>query len=83
MTRIGKLHQKALQGRTLGFAEFCRLMEAFGYRWRRTTGSHHVYAHPTTGDRRVVQPRGAEAKPYQVEQFLDMVEQHGLTLEDR
>ncbi len=82
MTRLGKLLERERQGRSLSFDEFCRLMEAFGYVHTRTTGSHRMYRHPRIGDLRTVQPRGKEAKLYQVDQFFDMVSMHGLTLDD-
>lgn len=82
MTRIAKLYARAVAGRTLSFAELCQMMEAFGYRRVRVSGSHHIYHNARIRDNRVVQPRGKDAKLYQVEQFLDMVKAFGLTMDD-
>ncbi len=82
MTRLGKLHARLAARSLLSFAEFCRLLEAFGYRHMRTTGSHRIYRHAGTGDTRVIQPNGKAAKRYQVDQFIDKIEQLGLTLEE-
>jgi predicted RNA binding protein YcfA (HicA-like mRNA interferase family) len=82
MTRIAKLYQKLLNGRSLSFAEFQKLLEAFGYVHIRTRGSHMSYRRSDIADIRVIQPRGKDAKPYQVQQFLDMIEQFALRLED-
>jgi HicA-like toxin of HicAB toxin-antitoxin system len=32
--------------RNVGFAEFRRLIESFGFRLRRVSGSHYIYTHP-------------------------------------
>ncbi len=82
MTRIAKLYRKLLDGRPLTFAEFERLLAAFGYKRVSQRGSHVAWRHPVTADKRIIQPRGKDAKPYQVDQFLDIVEKHSLRLED-
>jgi predicted RNA binding protein YcfA (HicA-like mRNA interferase family) len=82
MTRIAKLYdQLVLNRKQLSFAEFQRLIEAFGYRLDRIKGSHHTYRHPGIGQRMQIQPNGKEAKDYQVEQFLAIVRQRGLSLD--
>lgn len=84
MTRLAKLYSSVVaQPRaTLAFRNFVRLIKAFGFREVRQRGSHHVFDHADAGRPLIVQPRGSEAKPYQVEQFLDMVEEIGLQLEE-
>jgi predicted RNA binding protein YcfA (HicA-like mRNA interferase family) len=82
MTRIAKLYRKLLDGRSLTFAEFERLLAAFGYVRVSQRGSHVAWRHPETADKRIIQPRGKDAKPYQVDQFLDIVEKHSLRLND-
>ena len=69
--------------RNVGFTEFCRLVEAFGSTLRRVSGSHHIYRHPDVPRPLSLQPHQREAKPYQISQFLDMVEEHGLKMERR
>lgn len=80
MTRLIKLYERAACGNALSFQEFVRLVEAFGFRLRRISGSHHIYAHPG-GERLNMQPDGKEAKPYQIRQFLVMIETAGLKME--
>lgn len=84
MVKPSKLYQQILAGRTgvLSFRDFVRLLEAFGFRHHRTSGSHHVYGHPDLPRPLIIQPKGNDAKAYQVAQFLDMVEQAGLMMED-
>ena len=82
MTRIAKLYMQLTRGQGLSFQEFERIVRAFGYDLDRQSGSHRVFKHPVVPDRVTVQPRGKDAKPYQLRQFLDIVEKHGLTLTD-
>ena len=64
------------------FEDVCRLAEAFGFRLSRVSGSHHIYLHPGVDELVNIQAVGGEAKPYQVRQFLRLVERYNLTLED-
>jgi hypothetical protein len=66
--------------RNVGFTEFRRLVEAFGFTLRRVSGSHHIYTHPKVPRPLSLQPRRREAKPYQISQFLEMVHTYGLTM---
>ena len=69
--------------RNVGFLEFQRLVEAFGFTLRRISGSHHIYAHPKVPRPLSLQPRHREAKPYQISQFLEIVRAYGLAMERR
>lgn len=63
------------------FADFERVLRAFGFTLDRISGSHHIYQHPAVPRRLSIQPRDGKAKPYQIEQFLDMVEEFGLEMQ--
>ena len=58
------------------------LVEGFGFRLIRVNGSHHIFGR--TGIPRTInlQPDRGDAKPYQIRQFLKLVEGYGLVLED-
>jgi hypothetical protein len=58
------------------------LVEAFGFRIVRTSGSHHIFSHPAVPELLNLQEVSGEAKPYQIRQFLRMVERHNLPLSD-
>ena len=83
MTRIDKLYANLLAnpGQLLAFNDFVALIEAFGFRLARTKGSHRSYAHPDCPRLLVIQPKGKEAKRYQVREFLDMIEEYRLQRE--
>ena len=54
--------------------------EAFGFELHRSEGSHRIYKHERVPGLLNLQDRKGEAKPYQVRQFLKMVEAYGLQL---
>jgi predicted RNA binding protein YcfA (HicA-like mRNA interferase family) len=79
-----KLYERLLQsgGRNLAFRDLERLLRAFGFTLDRTVGSHRQYVHPLVPRPFPVQPERKDAKPYQVRQFLDIVEQFGLSIDE-
>lgn len=83
MTQLGKLHAKLLAGSLtgIGFRDFERLLLAHGFSLARQSGSHRAYVHPRCARPLIVQPRGAEAKPYQLRQFLAMVAEYRLSMD--
>ena len=82
MTRIAKLYEQLLTNRRqLTFAEFIRLVEAFGFRHYRTNGSHQIYIREGIHEQVNAQPKGKDAKYYQVRQFLNIIEKYNLTLD--
>ncbi|HXU10028.1 MAG TPA: type II toxin-antitoxin system HicA family toxin [Blastocatellia bacterium] len=56
------------------------LVEAFGFRLSRVTGSHHIFVHAEIPELVNVQDVGGMAKPYQIRQFLRLVERYNLKL---
>jgi predicted RNA binding protein YcfA (HicA-like mRNA interferase family) len=66
----------------VSFSDMCRLLEAFGFELRRTSGSHHVFVHPEIRELLSLQEVGGQAKPYQIRQFLRLVERYALSMED-
>jgi predicted RNA binding protein YcfA (HicA-like mRNA interferase family) len=82
MTRIAKLYEQLLTNRKrLTFAEYIRLVEAFGFRHYRTQGSHQIYIRDGIPEQINAQPKGKDAKYYQVRQFLSIIEKYNLTLD--
>jgi hypothetical protein len=58
------------------------LVEAFGFRLSRTSGSHHVFIHADIPELLNLQEVKGKAKPYQIGQFLRLVERYDLSLEE-
>lgn len=82
MTRISKLYDRFQSGGLISFNEFIRLIEAFGFTHRRTTGSHRIYARDDLAEQLNIQPKGKDIKPYQRKQFRDIVVRYNLRLDD-
>lgn len=83
MTKPAKLYALLLQStnRSVDFRDFISMVEAFGFVQARTKGSHRCYAHPACNPLLVLQPKGKDAKRYQVREFLAIVEEYGLKLD--
>ncbi len=81
--RPRKLLTKLVRGdlQNTGFGDLQRLVEAFGFSLVRVSGSHHLYSHPGIPELVNLQNVKGQAKPYQVRQFLRLVERYNLTLE--
>ncbi len=65
------------------FGDFVRMLAAFGFRLLRIRGSHHIFGHPGIAEVVNIQDYGGQVKPYQIRQFLRLVERYNLELEDR
>ena len=79
-----KLFQHMVQnrGKNVAFADFTSVMEAFGFRLDRINGSHHIFIHEQRKQLISAQPDGKDAKPYQVRQFLTMIERFNVNWEE-
>jgi predicted RNA binding protein YcfA (HicA-like mRNA interferase family) len=84
MAKWRKLLEKLRSGSMdIRFDEFVLLLEHFGFVLDRTRGSHFVFVHPAIAELLSVQPRkDGKAKPYQLHQFLKLVEEYNLKPEE-
>jgi len=77
-----KLLQQVLAGsKNVRFNDMIGLIEAFGFELSRVNGSHHIFKHPDVRELVNLQNANGQAKPYQVRQFLKLVEKYNLELE--
>lgn len=75
--------QKALfSPNNMRFGDMTSLVEAFGFHLSRTSGSHHIYARKDIPELVNMQNVAGKAKPYQVRQFLRLVERYNLKLRE-
>ena len=83
--RRRRLLQRLSEGnvRNARFGDFVNLVDAFGFRLIRVTGSHHIYSRNGVPELINLQDDHGEAKAYQVRQFLRLVERYNLELEER
>ena len=78
MSRIseGKLQNVA-------FVDFTHLLNDYGFTVARISGSHHVFVRESLMEILTLQEVKGKAKPYQIRQFLKLVERYNLTPEER
>ncbi len=78
-----KLLEKILSGsKNVQFNDMISLVESFGFRLSRVRGSHFIFTHPDIPELVNLQEKNGKAKPYQVRQFLELVEKYNLDLGD-
>ncbi len=78
-----KILEKILGGsKNVRFSDVAALAEAFGFRLSRVSGSHHIFIHPEVREMINPQEVKGKAKPYQIQQFLHLVERYNLKLGD-
>ena len=79
-----KLLKRVAQGavHNVAFSDMVKLIEGFHFRLLRVSGSHHIFEHPAITELVNLQEVDGEAEPYQIRQFLRLVERYNLRLED-
>jgi hypothetical protein len=80
-----KLLQKLAQGhlRNVLFPDLEKLIKSFGFMLARRSGSHHIFYHPEIPELINLQEVRGEAKPYQIRQFLRLVEKYNIKLNEK
>ena len=64
--------------KNIKFSDFVRLMSCFCFKLDRVSGSHHIFKHSDICDIINIQNVKGEVKPYQVKQFLRIIESNSL-----
>lgn len=64
----------------ISFADMVNLVEAFGFILARKQGSHNIFRHTAIKEFINLQNYKGKAKPYQIRQFLQLVEKYNLKL---
>ena len=78
-----KILNKALRGsKNIRFQEMLTLIQAFGFRISRVSGSHHIFTHPDIPELLNLQNVDGKAKPYQIRQFLGLIEQYNVIMKE-
>jgi len=63
------------------YSDFERLIQMFGFKLLRSSGSHRIFSHPDVQELLNLQDVRGEVKPYHVRQFLRLVECYDMKLE--
>ena len=83
MSKKQKILKQILSGsKNISFNDIVTVVEAFGFTLSRVNGSHHIFIHPNIPELVNLQNAKGKAKPYQILQFLTIVEKYNLSLED-
>jgi predicted RNA binding protein YcfA (HicA-like mRNA interferase family) len=78
-----KLLQKILQNqKNVKFDDFINLIVGFGFQESRVSGSHHIFKSVKITELVNIQNVKGKAKPYQIKQFLAIIEKYNLNLEE-
>lgn len=81
MSKNEKLLAKALKSqKNFKFSDALKLAEIHGFELSRVRGSHHIFKHEELDNLVNLQERNGEAKPYQLKQILDLIEDHNLKI---
>jgi predicted RNA binding protein YcfA (HicA-like mRNA interferase family) len=84
MAKLKKILAKVLAGsRNIAFGDFVLLVEGFGFRLSRVSGSHHIFVNDNVKELVNLQNVKGQVKPYQVKQVMELIERYNLELEDR
>lgn len=76
MSRAKKAVAKILEGRSdanFDFEDLCFVLDRAGFTCRPGKGSHHIFFRDGIPEIVNLQPRGGQAKPYQVKQVRDLL----------
>ncbi len=80
MSKIRKTLDRVLRGTSdanIRFDDLRALLDHLGFA-ERVRGDHHIFARDGVPEILNLQPRGSQAKPYQVKQVREVIVRHGL-----
>jgi len=64
------------------FNDFVAIVEAYKFYNTRSEGSHFIYKNASIPEIINLQNENSKAKPYQIKQFLAIIEKYNLDMED-
>lgn len=83
MGKLKKLFEKANNNPSdVRFGDICKLAGAFGFEYKGGKGSHKVYTKKGLEEILNFQEVSGKVKPYQVKQFLKIIQEHDLKLKE-
>jgi len=64
--------------KNVGFSDMVMLLEYYSFYLARVSGSHHIFINPDIRELVNIQNVNGQVKPYQIKQFLKLVEKYNL-----
>ncbi len=78
-----KVLKKILEGnKNIRFEEMIALVQSYGFNLSRISGSHHIFVNREVNEIINLQKVKGKVKPYQVNQFLKIIERYNLKMKD-
>lgn len=68
--------------KNISFNEMTFLLERYGFYLSRISGSHHIFVNADVRELVNIQNVNGQVKPYQIKQFLRLVEKYNLQMEE-
>ena len=84
MSKIKKTLAALLEGRSdanFDFSDLCFILVRAGFTLRQGKGSHHIYFKEGVDEIINLQPRGSQAKAYQVNHVRDLILKYQLEID--
>ena len=79
-----KILRKILEGnKNIRFEEMIALVKAYGFNLSRISGSHHIFVNQEINEIINLQKVKGKSKPYQVNQFIKIIERYNLKMKER
>ena len=78
MNKASLLEELSKNPKNIRFERLCNIAEAFGFKPKGGKGSHRVYVHHGVDELLNFQNVKGKAKPYQVKQFIKIIEKYRL-----
>ena len=83
MAKRRKIFERLMNGTAdadLAFEDLCRLLRQLGFD-ERVRGDHHIFTRNGVEEILNLQPKSAQAKPYQVKQVRNLIRKYGLEID--
>ena len=78
MSRTRSVEELKCNPKNVRFEHLCNIVQKFGFRFRGGKGSHRIFVREGVEEMLNLQNEGGKAKPYQVRQFIKIVEKYNL-----
>ncbi len=82
MNKRKLLHRLITNQKNVKFSDLVLILQSFGFKLDRVSGSHHIFLHSKIDEILNIQNVKDEAKPYQVKQFLKLIELYNLEFKE-
>ncbi len=83
MKKLKLLQKLFASPNNIKFNDAVACAKAFGFRFDRITGSHHIFVHDKIPELLNLQNVKGKSKSYQIKQLLQLIEKYNLKIEEK